>query len=91
MCISLQLSIKCCVLTTIEYVGYDDIKKYLENCLKISGAVHPNVLKIVGISFSSLSTVSIVLPYMEENDLLTYLKKLRSSVISSTPPEVIQL
>lgn len=65
-----------------EHVSHPDIVDYLDSCLKISNVNHPSVIKVIAVTFDEQGSVSIAYPYMEEHDLLTYLRKKRASIFS---------
>lgn len=68
-----------------------DIMDYLEKSLKISDVNHPNVLHLIGLGFNLAGSISLVYPYMVEHDLLTFLKKNRSSDFSCKPSNVCDI
>ena len=68
-----------------------DIMDYLEKSLKISDVNHPNVLRLIGLGFNLAGSISLVYPYMVEHDLLTFLKKNRSSDFSCKPSNVCDI
>jgi len=68
-----------------------DIIDYLEKSLKISDVNHPNVLRLIGVGFDLTGSISLVYPYMVEHDLLTFLKKNRSSDFSCKPSNVCDI
>ena len=74
-----------------ENVSSDDIIEYLNVCLKMDSIDHSNVLKVIAVTFDELGHISIVYPYLEEHDLLTWLKKKRGNVLRETPSKVSKL
>ncbi len=77
--------------TQIDTISSDDIIEYLEKSLNLSSIDHPNVLKVIAVTFDSLGNISIAYHYFEEHDLLTWLKKTRATVSSGAPPKVRKL
>jgi serine/threonine protein kinase len=67
----------------------DKIKRYIELFVQLQTIDHPNVLKLIGISYGPQYNIVIVYPFFSEHDLLTYLKKIRSQ--SDQPIKIRQL
>ncbi len=65
--------------------------EYLESSLSISSIGHVNVLRIVAVAFDAQGHLSIVYPYSNEHDLLTWLKKTRTAVFSGPKSQVRSL
>ena len=59
----------------------DNLKTFLEESLKMKELCHPNVMNLLGVCLDAGPTPYIVLPFMENGDLLSYIKKHRESLL----------
>ena len=59
----------------------DDLKAFLDESLKMKELCHPNVMNLLGVCLDAGPTPYIVLPFMENGDLLSYIKKHRESLL----------
>lgn len=50
-----------------------DVQYFLEECCKMRDLDHPNVLSLVGVSFDEDNNPAMVLPFMSNGDVKTYL------------------
>ena len=71
-----------------EHVSKSDILHYLEASLLTSEVDHENVLRVIAVSFDSTECISIVYPYLEGHDLLSWLKMRRAPLLSPKRPKV---
>ena len=69
----------------------DTIHKVLEESVKMKSFDHPNVLSLIGVCVDAGPAPYIVMPYMSNGCLLTYLKKERRSLILSEGAEEEQV
>ena len=71
--------------------GYDcsfstvstNLSAFLGESLKMKELCHPNVMNLLGVSLDAGPTPYIVLPFMENGDLLSYIKKHRESLLAT--------
>ena len=56
----------------------DDLRK---ECLKMSEFNHPNVLTLIGVCLDGGPAPYIIMPFMENGSLLSYLKKERENLV----------
>ena len=63
------------------YCTEDDLSAFLGESLKMKELCHPNVMNLLGVSLDAVPTPYIVLPFMENGDLLSYIKKRRESLL----------
>ncbi len=71
--------------------SYKNIRDFIEESALMHSFDHPNVLGLIGISLDKNSSPYIILPYMENGDLRTFLKNKREVATKSTDtgyPEV---
>ena len=52
----------------------------LSEILKMESLSHPHVINLIGISISNTLSPILIMPFMENENLLNYLKKERSSL-----------
>ena len=68
-------------MSTILFVGFitvENIKSILRESILMKDFDHPNVLNVLGIGFNTDDGLPfVILPFMENGDLKTYLKKKR--------------
>jgi len=57
--------------------SYSELKGFLEESVIMCDFNHPHVLGLVGISLDPNNTPHLLLPYMENGDLRSYLKNKR--------------
>ncbi len=71
--------------------SYKNIRDFVEESALMYSFDHPHVLGLIGISLDENCSPYIILPYMENGDLRTFLKNKREVVTKSTDtgyPEV---
>jgi serine/threonine protein kinase len=61
----------------------EEKKDFLEEGLRMKDLDHTNVLSLVGFSFNGDKPL-IVTPYMENGDMLTYIKNKRDTITNET-------
>ena len=61
----------------------NDLSNMMGEILKMQDFHHPHVMTLIGVSFDANHTPSMVMPFMANGSVLSYLKKNRSSLIIS--------
>ena len=61
----------------------NDLSSMMGEILKMQDFHHPHVMTLIGVSFDANHTPSIVMPFMANGSLLSYLKNNRSSLLIS--------
>ena len=61
----------------------NDLSSMMGEILKMQNFHHPHVMTLIGVSFDANHTPSIVMPFMANGSVLSYLKNNRSSLIIS--------
>ena len=64
------------------FVHSELVNNLLKECLKMSGFEHPNVLNLVGVCLDGGPAPYIVMPFMENGSLLSYLRKEKDVLVS---------
>lgn len=57
------------------------VKEMLQECRKMCDLNHPNVLSLTGVCLDGGTAPYIVMPFMANGSLLSYLKKLRDDLV----------
>ena len=73
------------VLCTIGFFDQNQINDMLKESLKMWKFDHPNVMTLIGVCIDGGPAPYIVMPFMANGSLLSYLKKERSKLI--LPPD----
>lgn len=60
------------------------VKEMLQECSKMCDLSHPNILSLTGVCLDGGSAPYIIMPFMENGSLLSYLRKHRNELI--VPP-----
>ena len=65
----------------------------MKESLKMQSFTHPNVLNLIGVCIDAGPTPYIVMPYMENGSLLSYLKKERPklTIVEGADPELVSV
>ena len=58
-----------------------DLCSMMGEILKMQDFHHPHVMTLIGVSFDANHTLSMVMPFMANGSLLSYLKNNRSSLL----------
>lgn len=66
----------------------DLVRSLLHECVKMSAFEHPNILSLTGVCLDGGPIPYVVMPFMFNGDLLSYLKKERSSLVMPLDTEV---
>ena len=61
----------------------NDLSNMMGEILKMQDFHHPHVMTLIGVSFDANHTPSMVMPFMANGSLLSYLKNNRSSLLFS--------
>jgi serine/threonine protein kinase len=70
------------LIYTAGFVHHELANDLLKECHKMSEFDHPNVLKLVGVCLDGGPAPYIVMPFMENGSLLSYLRKERDVLVS---------
>ena len=65
--------------------GASDLNSLIQESLKMSKFHHPNVMKLIGVCIDMGETPYIVMPYMTNGSLQSYLKKHRAELTIDNP------
>ncbi len=65
----------------IGFAERDLVTNLLHECVRMSTFNHPNVLNVTGVCMDGGHTPYVVMPFMINGDLLSYLKKERSNLV----------
>ena len=61
----------------------NDLSSMMDEILKMQDFHHPHVMTLIGVSFDANHTPSMVMPFMANGSLLSYLKNNRSALLIS--------
>ena len=70
-----------CTWTHIGSFNVESANQILEESMKMKHFDHPNVLSLVGVCLDAGPAPYVVLPFMANGSLLSYLKKERSNIL----------
>ena len=73
-----------CGLTEANFSGFlseELVDDLIQECSKMSAFDHPNVLKLIGVCIDGGPAPYIIMPFLTNGSLLSYLKENRSSVV----------
>ena len=76
------------ILLLIEPLGFmqdELVKDLLKECVKMQEFDHPNVLKLLGVCLDGGPAPYIIMPFMANGSLLSYLKHERDNLILESP------
>ena len=59
----------------------NDLSSMMDEILKMQDFHHPHVMTLIGVSFDANHTPTMVMPFMANGSLLSYLKKNRASLL----------
>ncbi len=80
------------IYTVIGFVHKELVEALLKECAKMHSFEHPNVLKLSGVCLDGGPAPYIIMPFMANGSLLTYLKDNREQfVLDSNAENVICL
>lgn len=75
---SYVVSVKLASFTPADSTGsYAELKGFIEESMLMHSFNHPNVLGLVGVSLDHRNSPYLLVPYMDNGDLKSYLKKKR--------------
>ena len=81
-------------LSLINCAGFYDhstVNELLKECTKMQELNHPNVLTLMGVCLDGGPAPFIVLPFMANGSLLSYLKKNRNTLLLTENEEVVTM
>lgn len=72
-------------------VSLSDITELMEESVKMKEFNHPNILNLIGVCVDADPAPYIVMPYMENGSLLSYLKRERPklTIVEGADPELV--
>ena len=70
----------------VGFVQRARVRELLMECAKMQKFDHPNVLKLIGVCLDGGPAPYIVMPFMANGSLLSYLKKQRDNLIVDPEP-----
>lgn len=81
----------CFIITIPDYNSLEKLKSFLRESAVMKDFLHPNVLQVLGISLETEDGLPyILLPYMANGDLKTFLKSKRpEALVVDQFPEVL--
>ena len=65
---------------SIDLHSDSDKEKMIAEINKMENLQHPNVMPLIGVCFDAGNGISIVMPFMANGSLLSYLKKQRANI-----------
>ena len=90
-CAYIHTSIKCVncpfPICALGFLDPSDVADFLKECLKMKAFVHPHVMGILGICLDG-QTPYIVMPFMANGSLHTYLRKHRMELLISKDGDI---
>ena len=69
-----------CILSPAAIFSLKNVNELMEESLKMKALSHPNILSIIGVSIDSGDSPYIVMPYMVNGSLLSFLRKERPTL-----------
>ena len=60
--------------------SFNDVKNLAEESQIMAKFDHPHVMKLLGVSISSSKTLLLIMPFMHNGNLLSYLRKNRADL-----------
>ena len=63
------------------YFGHEEISKIMEESIKMSHFNHSNVISLIGVCIDAGPAPYIIMPFMGNGSLLSYLKKHRTELL----------
>ena len=63
------------------FVDQESINDLIKECIKMQDFDHPNILKLTGVCLDGGPAPYIIMPYMVNGDLLSFLKKKRAELV----------
>ena len=72
----------------IGFVDNEAVQELLEECVKMKNLNHVHVMTLKGVCLDGGPVPYIVMPYMANGSLLSYLKKKRSNLTVSTAGDI---
>ena len=76
----LSCSMKCMCIILLGISSSSDLQHLVEESQIMSRFDHPNVMKLLGVSISMGRTLYVIMPFMAQGSLLSYLRKNRADL-----------
>lgn len=73
------------------FVQKELVSNLLKECVKMHKLMHPNVLKLTGVCLDGGPAPYLIIPYMANGNLLSYLKEHRDTLIVGSNVEQVEL
>ena len=64
----------------VDVCSLKDVNELMEESLKMKALSHPNIINLIGVSVDAGDSPYIVMPYMANGSLLSYLRKERPNL-----------
>ena len=74
---------RCFLILPSGYFGREEIRNMMDESVKMKRFDHPNVISLIGVCVDAGPAPYIVMPFMANGSLLSYLKKNRSELMLS--------
>ena len=68
------------IISPVAACSLKDVNELMEESLKMKALSHPNILNLIGVSIDAGDSPYIVMPYMANGSLLSYLRKERPNL-----------
>ena len=68
-------------LHILGFVQTESVEELLQECAKMYGFEHPNVLKLCGVCLDGGPAPYVIMPFMANGSLLSYLKDERENLV----------
>lgn len=69
------------LLPFVGFVQQESVNDLIKECTKMQDFDHPNILKLIGVCLDGGPAPYIIMPFMVNGDLLTFLKKSRTDLV----------
>ena len=67
-------------ISPVGVSSLNDVNELMEESLKMKALSHPNILNLIGVSVDAGDSPYIIMPYMANGSLLSYLRKERPNL-----------
>ena len=65
----------------LGFLSEDHVEDLLKECTKMQEFDHPNILKLIGVCLNGGPAPYIIMPFMTNGSLLSYIKENRDSLV----------
>ena len=69
------------VLLSVGFVHKDLVRDLLQECIRMHTFNHPNILKLLGVCLDGGPAPYLIMPFMTNGSLLSYLKEERKDLV----------